>query len=84
MVIGNHEITTQKRKKKNVLPHRNWNHGPLEQKASMQPMSFTDLFRVEVCHCCFKMLEAIQIVDLIFRQLKYEKISSNESILITL
>ena len=39
-VKGNHEIENLK----NIIPCQNSNHGPLEPRASVLPMSYADLF----------------------------------------
>ena len=41
-VNGNHEITAHNERENNFLPHQDLNHGPLELKASVLPMSCTD------------------------------------------
>ena len=41
-VNGNHDIMTQKWKRKNYLPRQHLTHGPHEPKASKLPMSYTD------------------------------------------
>ena len=42
ITLHNNEITTQKGKRKNFLPHRDLNHGHLVLKASVLLMSYTD------------------------------------------
>ena len=60
MVNTNHEIVTQKWKRKSFLPLQNLNHGPLELKASVQPMSYHDPLFKQSFHCkiqIFKLYE---------------------------
>ena len=40
-VNSNHDIATQKQKRKNFLLHWDFNHRPLELKASGLPLSYT-------------------------------------------
>ena len=39
---GNHEITTQRQKREKIYPPRDLNHSPLELKASVLPLSYTE------------------------------------------
>ena len=49
-VNSNHEITTQKQKEDIFSPQWDLNHGPLKQKFSVQPFSYTDPLTDNLTH----------------------------------
>ena len=67
-VNGNHEITTQKQKRKHFLLHRDMNYCPLYQAASVLPLSYA-----EISICLFMYSFNVNYLDLTLMYIRHEK-----------